>query len=158
MQVWLSAEPGSSKDAVTTAALPTGTGEPGPLADVMDGVALETLTVAVSVPRPPVRVTSKVPSSVQVRVVRAAVGSLTVHGAPSWTVHLGVPAPETVPASVIASPSAPVASGPAWTTVTGSMPPRVGTTFLIRPSESNSSLSMVVSRWVPSPPGMAKRW
>jgi hypothetical protein len=34
----------------------------------------------------------------------------------------------------------------------------VGTTFSMRPSSSNVSRSMVVSRCVPSPPGMPNRW
>ncbi|CPU66546.1 Uncharacterised protein [Mycobacteroides abscessus] len=46
----------------------------------------------------------------------------------------------------------------AGATSTGSTLSSVGTTFWMRPSSPNVRRSIVVSRWVPSPPGIAKRW
>lgn len=58
VQVCVSRVPGSVNLAVTDVPLPTATGDFGPVAEVIFGAALVTVTVAESVLRPPVRVTS----------------------------------------------------------------------------------------------------
>ena len=58
VQVWVSPAPGSSNEAVTTVRRPAATGDLGPPAEVIAGAAFFTVTEAVSLLRPPVRVTS----------------------------------------------------------------------------------------------------
>src|SRR4051794_26333652 len=58
----------------------------------------------------------------------------------------------------VAGTEPPTLPGASTRETTGSMPVNVGTTRLIVPSALYSSLSIVTSRWVPSPPGMPNRW